>query len=227
MTSGQGHHDHEHDGDGPASVVMDQAFWDERYRSSSAVWSGHPNPHLVTEAADLVPGVALDVGCGEGADAIWLAGHGWRVTAVDLSTVALERATARALEVGADVARRITWLHVDVTDWAPAAASYDLVSAQFMQLPRGQRKLLHRRLAESVAPGGTLLVVGHHPADLQTGVRRPPMPELYFTASDVAASLDPQVWVTVVDESRARTTLDSDDRTITSRDVVLRAERTG
>jgi SAM-dependent methyltransferase len=227
MTNGHAHHGRSHQGDDPADVVMDEAFWDERYRSNGALWSGNPNSHLVTEAADLAPGTALDVGCGEGADAIWLAERGWRVTAVDLSTVALERGAARALEVGADVARRITWLHADLADWVPAAASYDLVSAQFMHLPRDQRELLHRRLAEAVAPGGTLLVVGHHPSDLQTTIPRPPVPELFFTASDVAASLAPEEWVTLVDEARARTVLDADGRKTTIHDAVLRVQRTG
>jgi len=71
---------------------FDRAFWDDRYRSRSALWSGSPNRHLMAEAEDLVPGTALDVGAGEGADAIWLAGRGWRATAVDISGVALERA---------------------------------------------------------------------------------------------------------------------------------------
>ena len=206
---------------------MDEAFWDERYRSSSALWSGQPNPQLVTEAAGLSPGAALDVGCGEGADAIWLAEHGWQVTAVDLSTVALERGAARAAAVGAQVAPRITWLHADLASWAPDPGSYDLVSAQFLHLPGDQRRLIHHRIAQAVAPGGTLLVVGHDPSDLQTTVRRPQTPGLLFTASEVAASLPLDDWIVLVDEARPRQTLDPDGRDTTVHDAVLKARRAG
>ena len=116
MTGGHAHDAHGHHGDGPADVAMDEAFWDGRYRSVGSVWSGRPNPHLVAEVAGLVPGTALDVGCGEGADAVWLATRGWRVTAVDISTVALERGTARAVEAGGGVAQRIDWRHADLTE---------------------------------------------------------------------------------------------------------------
>lgn len=204
---------------------MDEAFWDRRYASSGAVWSGDPNPQLVTEAADLAPGAALDVGCGEGTDAMWLAEHGWRVVAVDFSAVALERGAAHARAVGDDASGRITWLHEDLTSWVPEASTYDLVSAQFMHLPRDQRAALHHRLAASVSPGGSLLVVGHHPADLQTTIPRPPVPELFFTAPDVAATLDRHVWHVVVSEARARDALDPDGRPTTVHDAVLRAQR--
>ena len=206
---------------------MDEAFWDERYRSSSALWSGQPNPQLVTEAADLVPGAALDVGCGEGADAIWLAERGWQVTAVDFSSVALERGAIRAYQVGTEVARRITWLHADLTEWVPAAATYDLVSAQFLHLPRDQREPIQRRIAESVAPGGILLVVGHHPSDLQTTIARPQAAEVFFTAGDVGASLVPDDWVILVAEDRPRQTLDPDGLSVTVHDSVLKAQRAG
>jgi SAM-dependent methyltransferase len=222
---GRTHHGHDHHEDGPTEVVTSEAFWDQRYQSSSNLWSGHVNTHLVTEVSDLSPGVALDVGCGEGADAIWLAEQGWQVTAVDVSSVALERGAVQALEVGADVAKRITWLHADLTEWIPAAAAYDLVSAQFLHLPKDQREVLHRQLAESVAPGGILLIVGHHPSDLQTTVPRPDVPELFFTAFDVAAALDAEQWVTRVDEARARQTLDPEGRTVTIHDAVLMAQR--
>jgi 2-polyprenyl-3-methyl-5-hydroxy-6-metoxy-1,4-benzoquinol methylase len=222
---GRTHHGHDHHEDGPTEVVTSEAFWDQRYQSSSNLWSGHVNTHLVTEVSDLSPGVALDVGCGEGADAIWLAEQGWQVTAVDVSSVALERGAVHALEVGADVAKHITWLRADLTEWIPAAASYDLVSVQFLHLPKDQREVLHSRLAESVAPGGILLIVGHHPSDLQTTVPRPDVPELFFTASDVAAALDAEQWVTRVDEARARQTLDPEGRTVTIHDAVLMAQR--
>ncbi len=224
--TGEPDHDHGQHPGAAAGVIMDQAFWDERYQSSSTLWSGHPNPQLVTEAAGLAAGTALDVGCGEGADAIWLAERGWQVTAVDLSVVALERAAAQAVKIGAAVARRITWQHADLGSWVPAAASYDLVSAQFLHLPKDQRELIHRRLAESVAPGGTLLIVGHHPSDLQTTIPRPPLPELFFTATDVAASLSPREWTILVQEARARSAQDPDGRSVTIHDTVVRAQRT-
>ena len=108
--------------------MFERAFWDELYRSLSAVWSGDPNPQLVAEISDLTPGTALDAGCGEGADAIWLAERGWHVTAADISPVALERARAFASNVSDDVARRIDWQHADLTTQAPAKASYDVAA---------------------------------------------------------------------------------------------------
>lgn len=206
-------------------LVMDEAFWDERYRSSSALWSGDPNPNLVAETAGLPPGAALDVGCGEGADAIWLAGRGWRVAAVDLSTVALGRGAARALEAGVGVADHIDWRHADLTAWVPPAAAYDLVSAQFMPLPERPRKALFARLAAAVAPDGTLLVVGRDSSDLKTTFPPPPRPELYFTSAEVAASLDGQEWDVVVSQARPRATVASDGRPVTLQDAVLRARR--
>jgi len=204
---------------------MDQAFWDERYGSSSGLWSGQPNSVLVAEATDLAPGTALDVGCGEGADAIWLARRGWLVTAIDISPIALERAAAHARETGDDQAQGISWLHVDLSGWIPPPSTYDLVSAQFLHAPTVRRQELHQRLAASVSAGGSLLLVGHHASDLQTTVPRPPVPELYFAADDVADSLDSPGWDVVVNEARARQTLDPDGRTTTIRDAVFMARR--
>jgi SAM-dependent methyltransferase len=223
VAPGRGPHRHEHHGDAGGRAT-DEAFWDARYASSSELWSGNPNPQLTAEVVDLVPGTALDVGCGEGADAIWLARRGWRVTALDISTVALARGAARAAEASHDIAERITWLHADVTAWAPEA-TYQLVSVQFMHLPSEQRDSVFRRLAACVAPGGSLLVVGHHPSDLQTTARRPRTPGLLFTAADVAASLDPQEWVIVVSEARERGAVDPEGHGVTVHDTVLRAER--
>jgi SAM-dependent methyltransferase len=224
-SAGHGSASHGHDAGEMSGMLRDEAFWNERYRSSSALWSGNPNPQLVTEAADLVPGTALDAGCGEGADAIWLAKRGWLVTAVDLSTVALKRGAAHAEQAGADTGQRISWQQADLTSLAPDAACYDLVSAQFLQLPADLREPLHRRLADSVAPGGTLLIVGHHPSDLSSGVPRPPLPGLFFTASQAAACLDPGQWTVVTDEARPRTATDPDGRVVTIHDAVLRATR--
>jgi len=144
-------------------------FWDERYRSAERLWSGEPNAQLVIQTAGLTPGDALDVGCGEGADAIWLASQGWTVTAADISAVALDRAAAHAAERGDEIAGRISWRQADLFSWDPGSQLYDLVSAQFMYLPEAELKSLHQRLAESVRPGGTLLLVLHHPDSMHAG----------------------------------------------------------
>jgi SAM-dependent methyltransferase len=204
---------------------MTAEFWNERYRSSSSVWSGEPNPQLVAEVSPLPPGRALDVGSGEGADAIWLAERGWRVTAVDISTVALERSAAVAARSGSDVASRIAWQQADVIEWEPPANAYDLVSAQFMQLGKDVRDAVFRRLAGAVAPGGTLLVVGHHPSDLQTTVRRPRGEGVLYPADEVAALLDGAAWNVIVNDARPRTVVDGEGRSVTVHDAVLRAER--
>src|SRR5262245_60531780 len=115
----------------PAAVVTRQ-FWDTRYGSAEQIWSGNPNQRLVEQIADLAPGTALEVGCGEGADAIWLASRGWRVTAIDVSPVALERAARQAEQVGADVAGRIVWQQADVLAWGPAPRQFDLVTAHYI-----------------------------------------------------------------------------------------------
>jgi SAM-dependent methyltransferase len=196
-------------------------FWDERYGSVSRIWSGDPNPQLVQETSDLKPGTALDAGCGEGADAHWLAGRGWQVTAVDVSGVALDRGAAHA---GPDVTDRITWELADLTTWAPDR-TYDLVNAQFMQFPSALREPVFARLAAAVSPGGTLLIVGHHPSDMHTTMPRPPEPDLFFTAEELAESLDPEWWEVVVAESRPRPTKDPDGREVTIHDAVLRARR--
>ena len=182
---------------------MDEAFWDERYRSAEALWSGNPNPQLMAAVADLQPGRALDVGCGEGTDVIWLAEQGWRVTGVDISAVALGRARDHAARAGPGVAGRTTWLHVDLGRYAPGPGRFDLVSAQFMQLPTPERERLHRRLARAVASGGTLLIVSHDLSDLGV-VPRPAFPDLFATAEQVAATLPEADWTIVVAEARPR-----------------------
>lgn len=201
-------------------------FWDERYGSKPAIWSGNPNQRLVEQVADLAPGQALDVGSGEGADAIWLAQRGWQVTGIDVSTVALERAAAIAQGAGADIASRISWQQADVLTWEPAPSSFDLVSAQFMHLPPDALAALHKRLAAAVRPGGTLLIVGHHPLDHELGARPMGSGGLLFTAEAIAERLDPAQWEIEVAQAQAREGKhpESGDP-ITWHDAVLRARR--
>ncbi|MBM0274317.1 SAM-dependent methyltransferase [Micromonospora tarensis] len=201
--------------------VLSQDFWDERYSADKQVWSGDPNPHLVATAADLSPGTALDLGCGEGADAIWLAARGWQVTGVDLSQAALDRAAQHAAEAGVQV----NWRQGDVAGWDPAPERFDLVSVQYVHLPRTVLDPLLRRLAAAVRPGGTLLVVGHHPADLEIPtLRRPRLPHLMFRAEEIAAVLDPAAWdIDATAPERGAT--DPEGQPITLTDAVLRAVR--
>lgn len=211
-------------GSQPLAVPFDEAFWDGRYRQPGHLWSGSPNPQLVAGTSGLQPGSALDAGCGEGADAIWLARQGWAVTAVDISSVALARAAAyAAAEPG--TAQRISWIHRDLTSWAPHAGAFDLVSAQFMHWPAAERTAVYGRLATAVAPGGTLLIVGHHPSDLATGARRPRLPGLLFTPEETAAVLDPAAWEILACEARPRPAKDPTGHPIMVTDSVLQARR--
>ena len=205
--------------------MHDEQSFEEMYRATDALWSGRPNTQLVAEAADLPPGTALDVGCGEGADAVWLAARGWQVTAVDFAATALARAAAGAATAGEEVAARIEWVRADVTQWTPEPGAFDLVSAQFMHLPTEQRRALFGRLADAVRPGGQLLLVGHDFSDIAAGAHRPPEPDRFFTADEVAASLDPATWEVVVAETRPRPAHQHEGEHIQVRDAVVRARK--
>ncbi|MEV7543448.1 class I SAM-dependent methyltransferase [Streptomyces sp. NPDC089915] len=181
---GQGHGPGPGHGHGPEAAG--QEFWDSRYRESERIWSGRPNSVLVREASDLSPGRALDLGCGEGADAVWLAGRGWRVTGTDISPVALERAAGHAAEAG--LADRIAFERHDLGESFPAG-EFDLVAACFLHSPGEMpRERILRTAAAAVAPGGVLLVAGHGgPAP---GAENP-HPELHFPApEEVLAGLE-------------------------------------
>jgi SAM-dependent methyltransferase len=173
--------------------------WNERYASHDhALWSGRPNGALVTELDGASPGRALDVGCGEGADAIWLAKAGWNVTGVDVSDVAL----ARAAEAGSAAGVTVQWLHADVAA-SPPSERYDLVSVLYPALKRSPEEDAIRALLGAVAPGGTLLVVGHAPLDPEYARRHGFELTDYVHPADVRAHLDEQ-WEIEVDETRPR-----------------------
>jgi len=203
----------------------DRGYWEQRYSSPGLQWSGRPNPVLVDEVRDLAPGRVLDVGSGEGGDAIWLAARGWQVTAIDIAQAALDKAAARAAEADEAAAARITWEQHDLADWAPTPGSFDLVSSQFMHLADPLRAALFRSLAAAVAPGGTLLVVGHDLGDLAAGAGRHGKEELMFTVDDVLAAVPDAGWTVDVAESRARQVAVTAGGTTTVRDVVVKARR--
>jgi SAM-dependent methyltransferase len=211
---------------GGAGHEFSETAWDERYRSATRVWSGNPNPQLVAEAAGLPPGQALDVGCGEGADAIWLAQQGWAVVAADISSVALARAAQHARDTDGAAAERIEWRRADLLAEPPEPGRYSLVSAQFMQLPPEPRDQLFRALAAAVGVGGTLLVVGHHTSDIESGAHRPARPEVFYSPEEIAGLLDGS-WVVRVSEVRPRQAAGADCTELTVRDSVLAATRSG
>ena len=202
-----------------------QADWDHRY-SGGPMWSGNPNGTLVHEIMDLAPGRALDIGAGEGADALWLAEQGWKVTANDISLRALDRLAAEAQRRGVTVECN----HGDANALDPFdSAAYDLVSAQYASIPRTPDRRAVHNLLNAVAPGGTLLVVNHDlepmrdPLDTRTHSRAFD-PDAYLTVEDFLAVLtESPTWHIEVHEQRRRPPGAASSHHV--EDVVLRARK--
>jgi SAM-dependent methyltransferase len=197
-----------------------QAEWDSRYAEREQLWSGRPNGALVAEVADLTPGRVLDVGCGEGADAIWLAGQGWDVTALEVSGLALQRAAGHARDAGTT----IRWVHAGLVEAGLPPGSFDLVSAQYPALLRTPGGAAERALLAAVAPGGVLLLVHHAGMDTHHDHDSQFDPADYVWPSMVAALLD-EDWQVERDEERPRVAPDGGAGAHHTADVVLRARR--
>ncbi|MFF3849697.1 class I SAM-dependent methyltransferase [Streptomyces sp. NPDC002328] len=197
-----------------------RAEWDDRYADRQQLWSGRPNGALVTEIAGLTPGRVLDVGCGEGADAVWLAGGGWDVTAIEVSGVALERAAGHARDAGVAV----TWVHAELTGAALPSASFDLVSAQYPALLRTPDAAAERALLAAVAPGGVLLLVHHAGMETRSAQDSGFDPADYVWPSMVAELLDDD-WEVEVHEQRPRMAPEGGAGAHHHDDLVLRARR--
>jgi SAM-dependent methyltransferase len=210
-------HQHSHAEDPEPGDVRE--FWEGFYGERPQVWSGRPNAVLVTEIEGLAPGAALDLGCGEGADAIWLAEQGWQVTGTDISQAALDRAAAHAVVAG--VADRITWERHDFSRSIPTGP-FDLVSAHFLHSPVDDpRQPALRAAVGAVAAHGTLLVVSHETV--------PWHPEMVFpTPAEVLDSLgiDPGGWIVERVESRPRRTTNPEGVEVDVSDSVVRVRRT-
>lgn len=214
--------EHQHpDADAGATAAE---VWDEKYRSRSKVWSGQPNPQLIAEAVQLTPGTALDLGCGEGADAIWLASRGWAVTALDVSAVALQRAEAHAREQG--VQGNITWLQQDLATWVPGE-QFDLVTAQFLHSTLMPWQQALQLAAAAVRTGGTLLIVGHHPEGLPPWGAHDHAPEKYFSSEELVRELGIKApeWRLDVADTRHRMATGPEGEAAALTDAVLRATR--
>lgn len=196
---------------------FDEHYWEQHWRQAPRRESG-PNPHLVRETAGLPPGTALDAGCGEGGEAIWLASRGWRVTAADISAGALARAAARGAEDG--LARNVRWVQADLTVWDPGTR-FDLVTTHYAH-PSMPQSAFYDRLSGWVARGGTLLIIGHlHTA----GHGHEPPAEASVTLTDITAGLDTNRWEIVTAEEHVRTLTAPGGRVVPLHDVVVRATR--
>lgn len=184
--------------------TYDQAFWEGLWAKTlqahpDKVAQRPPNAHLLAAVDGLAPGRALDAGCGHGAETLWLAAHGWHVTAVDFSATALAQGRAMADALG--VGERIDWVEGDLATWDVAIASYDLVVCLYVHIAGSVDEMVSR-MASGVAPGGTLFMVGHQPIDPATGAETRAAGQVQVAVRD-AAVLDAGAWE-VVAEERAR-----------------------
>ena len=160
-------------------------IWDERHAAHDPIESRDPDATLASAIEGLVPGRALDLATGDGRNAVLLARKGWRVTAVDFSAVAIDRARRSASVTGVAV----DWIEADLLDWRPPSRAFDLVTLIYLHLPPDERRVVYAAAADSVAPGGRLIVVGHDLTNLTEGSGGPQDPTRLFTAREIAADL--------------------------------------
>jgi SAM-dependent methyltransferase len=164
---------------------LDRADWDQRYAGSELLWSAEPNRFLVAETAGLAPGRALDLACGEGRNAVWLARRGWQVAGVDFSEVAIEKARRLASARKADV----DWIVADLLDYRYPRETFDLVILFYLQLPAAERRQIVHAAGDAVAPGGTFLLVGHDSRNLERGHGGPKDATVLYTPHDIVTDL--------------------------------------
>ncbi len=201
---------------------MDANGWDERYAGQELVWSAGPNQFLAEQTEGMPPGRALDLAAGEGRNSVWLAEHGWQVTAVDFSAVGA--AKGGRLARAAEVEDSIDWVIADATRWMPPTAAHDLVLVFYLHLPADGRRAAHRLAASAVTPGGTLLIVGHDRANLDGGYGGPQDPDILLTAEAVVADLQ-STGLTVESATQVRRSVDTDGGPRQAIDCLVRASR--
>jgi len=192
--------------------------WDRRYTDSEFLWSVEPNRFVVRELGDLPPGRALDLACGEGRNAVWLAKNGWRVTAVDFSSVALQKAGRLAAARGVTV----DWVLADLLDYQPPADGFELALVAYLQIPAAKRAVVLRRACSALAAGGEILVVGHDLTNLSDGVGGPRDPALLYSPAAIAAELR---GLSIGRAERVRRPVEVDGQVHHAIDTLVRASR--
>ena len=200
---------------------MDRQQWDERYAGAEFEWSVHPNQFAAAELAGLPPGRALDLAAGEGRNSVWLAERGWLVTAVDFSGVGLDK--GRRLSAARGVADgQVDWVVADLNDYEPARGAFDLVLIAYLQVLPALRARVLARAAAALAPGGTLLVIGHDQTNQTEGVGGPQSPDVLYTPEAIVAELP---GLRIVRAERVRRVVARDGGQATAIDTLVRAER--
>ena len=199
---------------------MDSAEWDRRYAGRELVWTSEPNRFLVQEAESLTPARALDLACGEGRNAVWLAERGWQVTGVDFSAVGIEK--ARQLEDARGV--HVEWVIADLLNYRAEAQGFDLVIVFYLQLPAKQRAKILRAAADAVAAGGTFLLVGHDSSNIDDGHGGPQDPAVLYTAEDVVSDLE-GAGLAIERAETVRRPVKTSDGTCVALDALVRASR--
>ena len=198
---------------------MDQSQWDELYAGTELVWTAEANRFVVEELAGLTAGPALDLGTGEGRNAIWLAGRGWQVTAVDFSAVGLAKAAKLAEKRGVT---GVQWVEADLRVYLPGPGAYDLVLIAYIHLPPDEFGALLRTAASALVPGGTLLVVGHDVDNIAHGHGGPQDPRILHRVQDVVAAL-PGLAIQRAEQARRPVLTGDGERAAI--DSVVRAQR--
>jgi SAM-dependent methyltransferase len=201
----------------PQNGAVERNDWNRKHGEAGLLFGAEPNRFLVAEVEGLEPGRALDVACGAGRNAVWLAEQGWAVTGIDFSDVALANARGLAAERGVEV----EWVEADLRVWEPPG-TFDLVAVLYLQVPAEERRLVLGRAAEAVAPGGTLLVVGHDLQNLNGGHGGPKDPRVLFTPEDVAAEL---AGLEVEKAERVLRPVETEDGEAQAIDALVRARR--
>ncbi len=198
---------------------MDREAWDSRYAAATdLVWTAQPNRFVVQELAGLPPGRALDLAAGEGRNAVWLAEHGWKVVALDFSAVAVERGRRLAAQRGVAV----DWLVADALHHPLPQAAFDLVVIAYLQLTADDLAVVLHRAVDALAPGGTILVVGHDLANLDGGVGGPQDPAVLQTPDQIVAGL---TGLTIRRAETVRRPVSVDGRSVDALDTLVVATR--
>lgn len=197
---------------------MEADDWDARYAEQDLLWSAEANRFVIEHLSDLRPGTAIDLAAGEGRNAIWLAGRGWTVTAVDFSPVALAKARRLADHHEVDV----DWVVADLTTFAPPPGGFDLVLVAYLQLPAPELAGVLERAAAAVAPGGTFLLVAHDRRNLTDGVGGPQHPAVLTRADEVVPHL---TGLTVAEAGEVERPVETEEGPRTAIDTLVLAHR--